>query len=68
MTARYITDPGALDVFFAKVTSAGALDWYLTDRLGSIREIVDKMAAVQDQITYGVFGNIVSESNASSYS
>jgi RHS repeat-associated protein len=65
MTARYITDPGALDVFFAKVTSAGALDWYLTDRLGSIREIVDKMAAVQDQITYGAFGNIVSESNPS---
>jgi RHS repeat-associated protein len=64
-TERYVTNPQALDALFAKVSAGGTLDWYLTDRLGSIREIVGTTGTVLDQINYGAFGTIAFESNSS---
>ena len=37
----------------------------MTDKLGSVREIVDTSGNVQDQIVYDSFGNIVTETNVS---
>jgi RHS repeat-associated protein len=38
----------------------------LTDGQGSVREIVGSGGSVEDQLSYGVYGNLVSESNPSS--
>ena len=37
--------------------------WYLTDSLGSVRDLVDAAGSVVDHIEYDSFGNTLSESN-----
>jgi RHS repeat-associated protein len=64
LTERYLANPKALDQLFARVTPGGTVNWYLTDNLGSIRQIVDSSANVLDALTYDPFGAVVSESNA----
>ena len=57
---------GSSDAIVARITAAtGAAAWYLTDRLGSVRAITNATGAVQDQITYDGFGNVISETNPS---
>jgi RHS repeat-associated protein len=56
----------AIDAIVARVaTTGGVAAWYLTDRLGSVRDITDATGAVQDRITYDGYGNVLSETNAS---
>jgi RHS repeat-associated protein len=64
VTERYLTDPTGLDQFYARVSSSGTVNWYLTDNLGSIRQIVGTNGSVLDQLTYGTFGAVISESNS----
>jgi RHS repeat-associated protein len=40
--------------------------WYLTDKLGSVREDVQTSGSVLDSITYDSYGNILTESSPSS--
>jgi RHS repeat-associated protein len=48
---------------FARIASSGVAAWYLADHLGSIRAIQsNSTGSLIDQITYGAFGNVVSES------
>src|SRR5262249_35401554 len=49
---------------FATVAS-GVPTWLFTDNLGSVREVVSLSGTVLDQITYGAFGNILSQTNSS---
>ncbi len=64
--ARYLFGQG-LDSNIARWRPAGqpaaGTAWYLTDHLGSVREIVDASGAVIDQIAYDSFGNILSETD-----
>jgi RHS repeat-associated protein len=39
--------------------------WYLTDRLGSVRDVLDNSGNVKDAISYDGWGNIASETNSS---
>ncbi len=63
-TERYVTDPSSLDQFLARVSSSGSVNWYLTDNLGSVRQIVSAGGSVLDALTYGTFGNVLTETNA----
>jgi RHS repeat-associated protein len=70
LTMRYLFGPGALNgavtsVILARTSSGGTTAWYLTDKLGSVRDIVDTSGNVLDHIVYDSFGNIVTETNAS---
>jgi RHS repeat-associated protein len=40
--------------------------WYLTDKLGSVRENVNSSGTVLDSITYDTFGNILAETHSTS--
>jgi RHS repeat-associated protein len=64
VTERYLTDPTGLDNFYARVSPSGTVNWYLTDNLGSIRQIVGTNGSVLDQLTYGTFGGLLSETNS----
>jgi RHS repeat-associated protein len=64
LKTRYLYGPG-IDELFARIGSGEDPEWYLADRLGSVRQIVDATSAVLDEITYGSFGGILSESNPS---
>ena len=48
----------------AQVTSAGTVTWDLTDRMGSLHNVVSSTGAVIDTIAYDGFGNITSESDS----
>src|SRR5262249_28874723 len=52
-----------VDQLFARIGADGTAGWYLTDRLGSVRDITDASGVVQAQINYDGFGNVTFESN-----
>jgi RHS repeat-associated protein len=63
LQTRYLEGDG-VDQLFARLYSGGTVaSWYLTDRLGSVRDETDNTGAVQDHINYDGFGNVTSESN-----
>jgi len=69
LTERYLFGPGAVngavvDEILARTSSGGTTAWYLTDKLGSVRDIVDTSGNELDHIVYDSFGNIVTETNA----
>ena len=39
------------------------MGWYLTDHLGSVRDVVNDAGVVLDHIDYDAFGNITNETN-----
>jgi RHS repeat-associated protein len=62
---QYLYGPG-LDFLLARGDSTGVPMWYLTDKLGSVRENADSNGSVIDSITYDTYGNIISETHSSS--
>jgi RHS repeat-associated protein len=63
LTARYLYGLG-LDDLLGRVDGSGNLAWYLTDELGSVRQLVTSSGTVLDQLTYDSYGNILTESSA----
>ena len=61
---RYLYGP-AIDELFARTDSSGTTAWYLTDRLGSVRDLASTSGAALDHLAYDAYGNIVSESQPS---
>ena len=64
LTQRYLTNPNALNQFYGQVSASGTTEWYLTDNINSIRQVVSTTGSVLDAITYDPYGNIVSQTNA----
>ena len=48
-----------IDMVLARQTS-GTVAWYLPDRLGTIRDLVNTSGSVIDHVDYGAFGNTLS--------
>jgi RHS repeat-associated protein len=65
--ARYVYGDGVDQIWARAIpsgqTNAGVV-WYLTDRLGSVRDLMDNTGALQDHLDYDGYGN-VTESNSS---
>jgi RHS repeat-associated protein len=64
LVTRYVLGD-AMDQLIARISSGGMAAWYLTDRLGSMRNITDNSGSLIDTITYDGFGNINTESQSS---
>jgi RHS repeat-associated protein len=56
----------AIDFLLGRIDASGNAMWYLTDKLGSVRENTDGSGNVLDSITYDTYGNIISETHSSS--
>jgi RHS repeat-associated protein len=68
-TVRYLFGPtvvnGAVTTgILARTSSGGTTAWYLTDKLGSVRDVVDTSGNELDHIVYDSFGNVLSQSNS----
>jgi RHS repeat-associated protein len=60
-SARYLQGLGAVvDQVLAREKS-GTVAWYLPDRLGTIRDIVDNTGAIIDHVDYSAYGKVLSE-------
>jgi RHS repeat-associated protein len=59
LVSRYLRGD-AVDQLFARVDTAGSLTpfWYLTDNLGSIRNMVDNSGNTADTVSYDAFGTV----------
>jgi|GEM_PF-1677267 len=53
-----------IDQIFARADAIGNIDWYLTDILGSVRQLVAADGTVINEIAYDSFGQILSETDA----
>jgi RHS repeat-associated protein len=60
--ARYLFGQGA-DEILARFRPGEGTAWYLTDRLGSVRDIVNAAGVVIDHLDYDSFGNILRQTN-----
>ena len=60
---RYL-DGQAVDEILARTNSSGTTVWYITDKLGSVEDLVARIGNVPDHITYDSFGNITSQTNS----
>ncbi len=61
---RYQSGPGmvdgaVVDELLARTSASGTTAWYLTDKLDSVRDIVNSSGTDLDHIVYDSFGNIV---------
>jgi RHS repeat-associated protein len=52
----------AMDAVFARISSSGYVNWYLTDHLGSVRGLAGNAGALDDALSYNVWGSVTSES------
>jgi RHS repeat-associated protein len=71
LLTRYVSGPGmvngaVVDELLARTSSGGTTAWYLTDKLDSVRDIVSSSGTELDHVVYDSFGNILTETNASS--
>jgi RHS repeat-associated protein len=64
LTQRYLTNPKGLSQFYGQVSASGVTQWFLTDNLSSIRQVVSTSGTSLDAITYDPYGNILSQTNA----
>jgi RHS repeat-associated protein len=62
-TIHYLTN-GDLDGWLARSNTSG-INWYLTDRLGSVTGIADSTGALINSTAYDSFGHILTQSNPS---
>ena len=62
ITARYLQG-AATDERIARYQPGEGTAWYLTDRLGSVRDTVDASGNLINHIDYDSFGNILIETN-----
>jgi RHS repeat-associated protein len=70
LTERYlagsaVVNGAIVDQLLARTDASGNTAWYLTDKLGSGRDVVDTSGNGLDHVVYDSFGNILSESNTS---
>jgi len=63
LQTRYLSGDGA-NQWLARVDSNG-VTWFLTDHLGSVRDLMNASGSVIDHIDYDAFGVITNETNPS---
>jgi len=61
VTARYLSVPGAIDELLARQTASGVA-WYLDDREGSVKDLINNAGTVIDHVDYGAYGQVQAES------
>jgi RHS repeat-associated protein len=60
--ARYLYD-NDIDRILARWRAGSGTTWYLTDRLGSIHDLVDSAGVVINRINYDSFGRVLMQTN-----
>jgi len=64
LAIRYFHGPGIDQVLAREIIATGQNHWFLTDHLGTTRELVGDDGGLLNRLTYDSFGNLVAETNA----
>jgi RHS repeat-associated protein len=64
---RYLNGPTGdlVDTVIARESAGGTIAWYLPDRLGTIRDLINNSGGVIDHVDYSAFGTQLDESSPS---
>jgi RHS repeat-associated protein len=64
---RYLNGPTGdlVDSVIARESSGGTVAWYLPDRLGTIRDLINNSGSIIDHIDFSAFGTALDESSPS---
>ncbi len=60
---RYLSNPNALNQFYGQVSASGTTQWFLTDNLGSVHQLVSTSGSVLNALTYDPYGNLINQTN-----
>jgi RHS repeat-associated protein len=63
LKVRYVRGD-EVDQLFSRVKVDGSVASYLTDRMGSVRQMLDASGVISNTITYDGFGNVTAETDA----
>ncbi len=61
---RYLNGPAGdiIDTVLARESAGGTIAWYLPDRLGTIRDLINNSGSIIDHVDYSAFGTQLDES------
>ena len=68
LTMRYLNGPTGdiVDAVLARESAGGTIAWYLPDRLGTIRDLLNNSGSIIDHVDYSAFGTVLDESSPTS--
>jgi RHS repeat-associated protein len=61
---RYLNGPTGqlVDTVLARESASGTVAWYLPDRLGTVRDLINNSGAIIDHIDFSAFGTVLDQS------
>jgi RHS repeat-associated protein len=64
---RYLNGPAGqlVDSVLARESSGGTVAWYLPDRLGTVRDVINNSGAIIDHTDFSAFGTVLDQSDPS---
>jgi len=67
LAMRYLNGPAGslIDTVLARESAGGTVSWYLPDRLGTIRDLINNSGSIIDHVDYSAFGTVLDESSPS---
>ncbi len=67
LATRYLNGRAGqlVDTVLSRQSASGAVAWYLPDRLGTVRDLIDNSGNIIDHVDYSVFGTLLDESSPS---
>ena len=63
LETRYLNGPAGqlVDTVLSRESAAGAVAWYLPDRLGTVRDLVSNAGSIIDHVDFSAFGTVLGE-------
>ncbi len=58
LEVRYLQGPSGI---LARESASGVIAWYLSDRLGTVSDVIDNLGNVIDHVDYTAFGSVIDE-------
>ena len=64
LETRYLNGPTGqlVDTVLARESAGGTIAWYLPDRLGTVRDLINNSGGIIDHVDYSAFGAVLDES------
>jgi hypothetical protein len=64
---RYLNGPtgNIVDTVLARQSAGGTIAWYLPDRLGTVRDLINNSGSIIDHIDFSAFGTVLDQSDPS---
>jgi RHS repeat-associated protein len=61
---RYLNGPTGdlVDTVIARESAGGTIAWYLPDRLGTVRDLINNSGSIIDHIDFSAFGTVLAQS------